>query len=207
MKNKFFSVDNWVWSPFGKVADFLILSCLWLLCSIPIVTLGGATTAMFDCCARCVNGKEREMFARFFRTLRREIVPSAISLVLWAAVLGGGYWAIKSVAALVEVNSVSVVMSAGALVLWVWGLGVSAWVLPLLSRFTFTVGALNSTALRLALSHPIRTLLLAAVNLLIFFVCIRFIFPVMVAPAVASSLSALILEPVFNRYEETVQDT
>ena len=146
------------------------------------------------------------MFSRFFHTFRREIVPSAISLVLWAVVLGGGYVAIQTVSRVVDVNSVTVAMTSGVLLLWVWVCGMFSWVFPLLSRFTFSVSSLNFTAIRLAALHPVRTLLLAAVNLLTVFLCVRFIFPVMVAPALAGSIGAWILAPVFRQYEEAMQD-
>ena len=80
MKNSLFNSENWLWSPFSLVADFLILSCLWLLCSIPVLTLGAATAAMYDCCARCMKDGDRAMFSRFFRTFRRELshsIPTA----------------------------------------------------------------------------------------------------------------------------------
>ena len=90
MKNSLFDAESWLWKPFGYVADFLILSALWLLCSVPIVTAGAAFAALYDCCARCVLGGEQERLTRCFRTFRRELKLGSGSFLLWAAVLGGG---------------------------------------------------------------------------------------------------------------------
>ena len=68
MSNSFFNPENWLWKPFGKIADHLILSALWLLCSVPIVTAGAASTALYDCAAHCTLGGEPGMLSRFFRT-------------------------------------------------------------------------------------------------------------------------------------------
>ena len=89
MKNSLFNPDNWLWQPFSAVADVLILSCLWLICCIPILTAGAATAALYDCCARCIKDGDRALFSRFFRTFRRELLKSIPSVLLWAMILTG----------------------------------------------------------------------------------------------------------------------
>lgn len=201
MKNTLFNPENWIWEPFGKVADFLILSCLWLLCSIPIVTMGAAFTALYDCCARCVRGGEREMFSRFFRTFRRELVQGGLSGLLWMAILGGGLLLIRSFTANAQGTDQNVALAYGMVALLALLTGICAWVFPLLSRFTFSFGGLQITALRLAMAHLPRTLLLTAVVLAGGWICLRLLMPVMVVPGIAGLLCAYILEPVFQKYE------
>ncbi len=41
----FFNYDNDVWRFVGRLADMMILNLLWILFSLPIVTLGASTTA------------------------------------------------------------------------------------------------------------------------------------------------------------------
>ena len=43
---KFFSLENPIWKFIGNLADFFLLSCLWYLCCLPVVTAGAATTAL-----------------------------------------------------------------------------------------------------------------------------------------------------------------
>ena len=44
---KFFSLENPIWKFIGNLADFFLLSCLWYLCCLPVVTAGAATTALW----------------------------------------------------------------------------------------------------------------------------------------------------------------
>ena len=44
---KFFSLENPIWKFIGNLADFFLLSCLWYLCCLPVVTAGTATTALY----------------------------------------------------------------------------------------------------------------------------------------------------------------
>lgn len=208
MKNSLFNSENWLWSPFSLVADFLILSCLWLLCSIPVLTLGAATAAMYDCCARCMKDGDRAMFSRFFRTFRRELSHSIPSVLLWTAILGGAYFLVRCFTASAAATGINLAIAYGLAILLAVVVGIAAWVFPLLSRFTFGFAGLNLTAVRLALSHMPRTMILGAINVAAVWFCLRFLMPVMVVPGIASLLSAYLLEPVFKPYEtgETGED-
>lgn len=208
MKRNLFNAESFIWQPFGWVADFLILSCLWLLCCIPVITVGAATAAMYDCCARCLKGGERELFSRFFRTFRRELGGSIPSTVLWATVLGGFCFLVRSFTASAEGTGGNLTLAYAMVILLALVVGIASWVFPLLSRFTMGFAALNLTALRLAIAHLPRTIALAAVNVSAIWVCLRLLMPVMIVPGIAALLSAYILEPVFKPYEtgETGED-
>ena len=201
MKNSLFNSENWIWQPFSWVADFLVLSCLWLICSIPVVTAGAASAAMYDCCARCLKDGERELFSRFFRTFRRELISGIPSLLLWAAILSGAWLLIRGFTGSAAGTEMNLVFAYGMMVLLGVLVGIASWVFPLLSRFTFNFAGLNTTALRLSLAHLPRTMLLGVVNVASGWLCITFLFPVMVVPGIAGLISAFILEPVFKTYE------
>lgn len=201
--SSFFSRENWIWNPFSWVADMFILSCLWVICSFPLVTIGAATTALYDCTARCVRGGDEKMFARFFRTFRRELVPSIPSLLLWCGVLIGGYAAVSTYGNSVAVTDASVAITTALLLILTVFVGIAVWVFPLLSRFTFGVAQLNITAVKLALIHLPRTMALGIVTVLAAFLCLQLIAPVFILPGVLAWLWTLLLERVFQAYENS----
>ena len=53
----FFRPDNSLWRTVSAVADMMGLSLLWLLCSLPVVTIGPATAALYA----AVRGPVRRM--------------------------------------------------------------------------------------------------------------------------------------------------
>ena len=201
MKHNLFNAESFIWQPFGWIADFLILSCLWLLCSIPVVTVGAATAAMYDCCARCLKEGQRELLSRFFRTFRRELLGSIPSTLLWTVILGSLYVLVRSFTSSAEGTGVNLTLAYAMVILLALVVGIASWVFPLLSRFTMGFGGLNLTAFRLAIAHLPRTAALAAVNVAAIWLCLTMLMPVMVVPGIASLLSAHILEPVFKKYE------
>ena len=73
MARRFFNPESGVWKPLGFFGDLVILSLLWCLCSVPLVTLGPATAALYDTVVHSMRRKEAPPFYRFFDTFRREL--------------------------------------------------------------------------------------------------------------------------------------
>ena len=44
---KIFDLDNPVWRFMGKVFDMMVLTVLWVVTSLPVVTIGASTTALY----------------------------------------------------------------------------------------------------------------------------------------------------------------
>ena len=202
MKNSLFNPENWLWQPFGKVADFFILSALWIFTSIPIVTAGSSLTALYDCSARCVKDGDDGMFTRYFRTLKREFLSGMLSFLIWAVIIGGIFALVRTFTATAIPTTFHLIIAYASVFLLVLVVGIASWVFPLLSRFTFSVVDLNLPAFRLAITYLPRTIALGICTSLTAWICLRFWVPLMVAPGICGLLSAYILEPVFKKYED-----
>ena len=86
MGRRFFNPETGIWRFFSWLGEIVSLSLLWTLCSIPVVTLGAASTALYDAVAHNMRRKESDMFQRFFGTFRRELKPGCLTTLLWGAV-------------------------------------------------------------------------------------------------------------------------
>lgn len=84
MLGRVFRYQGWLWQALNTLTDILALSVLWLLCSIPVLTLGAATTALYDSVVRCIRYKQSGPYERFFRTFKNELVPGLLLTLLWA---------------------------------------------------------------------------------------------------------------------------
>ena len=45
--DKFFKMDNPLWEAMGRLFDIFVLNVLWLVCCLPVFTIGPSTTAVF----------------------------------------------------------------------------------------------------------------------------------------------------------------
>lgn len=88
MSASIFDPEKGFWRLMSRVVDVLSLSLLWTFCSLPVITLGAATTALYDAAARGMRGQERSPWKRFLRTLPAgSSAPPPPSPVVWGALL------------------------------------------------------------------------------------------------------------------------
>lgn len=83
---KFFDLQNPFWQMMGTLSDFIILSLLWLVFSLPIITVGPATTALisvgFHINRKSGNGVIREFVTAFRQKFRTSFAIGLIILIL-----------------------------------------------------------------------------------------------------------------------------
>ena len=203
MARRVFDPERGIWKPLGALGDLLMLSLLWGTCCIPVLTVGSATTALYDTAVHALRRRDDALLSRFFTTFKRELKSGILSTLLWIAVLAL-LWLLRRAlaAALPEGESRAAVPVITTAVLGFFALCVLAWVFPTLSRFTFGTLGLNVTALRLAFGHILRSAALALLIGSSAWLCLRFGLPIMVLPGLAAWLATFLIEPVFARYEK-----
>lgn len=202
MFGSIFNPQNKFWQTLDHLADLLILSLLWLLCSLPLITAGAASTALYDAAAHCLHGPEPMPWKRFFHTFRRELPCACLVTVVWGILLLLLVNALEIIAAAASagVGSARIIL-VFCLVLMILPAGAACWMFPLLSRFAFHPIELILTALRLTVGYLPRTvglLLIAGISALLVRVLL---IPIVILPGAAAWLFVLLLEPVFRRYQ------
>lgn len=200
MARGFFNPETPVWRFIGNFGELLILSLLWILCSFPLVTAGAATAALYDTLVHCIRNREEDIFSRFWRTLKRELLPSIPSAIVWELILAGSFLLLRSFALNAGTSRAAYAVAIALIFLLVFVLGISCWVFPLLSRFTFRFASLHLTAVQLAVSHALRTVGLGLITVFSLWLCVSFIIPVMILPSLTVLCWSFLLEPVFKKY-------
>ena len=189
---KIFSPEGLLWRILNTLTDVFALSVIWLFCCLPVVTIGPATTALYDSVVRCIRYQEASPYRRFFRTFRADLGVSILSTILWIVVIGFGVWSLSLLRSLGE-------SSAAYYIILVLPCGAACWVFPILSRFTYTWKDLNLTALKLSIGYLPRTVILVLLTAETGVLCIRYFFPAFFAPACMVLLWSLFIEPVFGK--------
>lgn len=70
---KLFSVDGPLYRFFARLWDVIVLNFLWFLCSIPIVTFGAATVAVFNVTLKMVDETEGYVGRQFFKAFKANL--------------------------------------------------------------------------------------------------------------------------------------
>lgn len=192
---RFFDPDNTFWSWLTKLPELCGLSLVWLLCSLPVITLVPATIALYDAAARNLRPDEKGMYRRFFRTFKNELGKGILIELFWlvlAALLYFGFETMKlsGRAVLTLVYQVSCLLP----------LGVFCWLIPLQSRFVYPFWQLHKNAAVFALANLPKTGLMLLILGLALVVCWYVPVLVLPMPALLAVLHSLPVENAFKDY-------
>ena len=138
----------------NAVWNLILLNVLWLVCSLPVVTVGASTTALYVVLLKMRDGEENHVVRGFFKAFRENFKRgTAVWLVLLAALAVCGLD--LALVSQTQNIAVRVVFMAGLLfVTMVW-----TFAFLLVARYENTWRAQLKNAALLAISHLPRLLL------------------------------------------------
>ena len=87
----FFNEDNFLYIFLMKVWDIVLMNLLFILCCIPIVTIGPSFSAMYTCTLKMRKGNHIGTLKTFFRAFKQNFKQSfivwigtlVVSFILW----------------------------------------------------------------------------------------------------------------------------
>ena len=197
--SRLFSPDGLLWKILNSLTDIFALSLIWLFCCLPVITIGPATTALYDAVTHGIRYQETGLYRRFFRTFKADLKISIPTTLLWAAIIALGFFSLSYLRSIAEVSRAAAIASSAYYIIMLLPIGCACWVFPILSRFTYSFKDLNLTALRLAIAYLPRTVVLVLATIELLQICINFIFPSFFVPACMMLLWGLFIEPVFAK--------
>ena len=159
-----FDQDGPVMRFLSLMADLIFLNILWLVCSLPVVTIGASTTACYYVALRMTRG-EYSVGRDFFCSFRQNFKQAT---VLWLILAFLGAFLVF------DFQFLEVVTFPGQGVVKVLLLALSAltiftalYAFPLLAQFENKLKTTIKNALMLSFRHIFRTITMAAVYVLL----------------------------------------
>lgn len=182
---KFFSYESKFSQLLLKLSYACYLNLLWFLCSIPIFTMGAATTALYYSCLKLIRDEEGHVSATFFRAFRENFKQAT---VLWLILLGVGLFLgadgyilyhlrQSSTGTLAVIWTVILAVVIAAAVLYVI---VLEYVFPLLASVSNTNRAMLKNSFLIGTHYLFATILVFAVHFAMFFVVVAWFTPLIV---------------------------
>lgn len=161
---QFFTSDNKFVIFLRQLADMILLNLMFLLFSLPIVTIGASLTSLYALMFQEVEEKEPHLWSEFWKAFKTNLKPS-LSIWLPLLVVGGLLWfdiqlMQSATGALAPILS-GLVMIAEALYVFVF-----SYIFPMLSRFDNTTKDAFIKALYFSIRHLPTTLVVSVINLL-----------------------------------------
>lgn len=201
-----FSID----SPFGQkltlLSNLVLLNLLWIICSVPIITMGAATSAMYHVIFLYITNQDDAVFKPFFKAFAsslKQVTP------IWILHFLVGFMMVAEIFYLQQDESAGLKLLFAVIVLFF--LAVGGYLYPLMGRYDTTGKQALWNSLTLTLRHPGTSFLLSAVPAAIGLVMLRYpalawktaIFWTLIGFSLVSYLMGRILFRVFSKYDQT----
>lgn len=203
MKN-IFNLDSKFFVFMSKVADVIILNLLFLLTSIPIVTIGASITALYSVFLKLADGKEPYIAKEYFRSWKENFRQSTAAWLILLPVMSLLLFSLSVPAD----GTVYTVMKIGMIAALVVLMMIALYLFPLLSKFENTVKQTILNAFLLSLRHFLTTCMMFGTTA--FFIIITLAYPAMIQQtlmfwllfgfALIVKINAMFLNPVFNSH-------
>lgn len=196
--------DSRLGQALNMIADSVILSVLWLICCIPVITIGAATTALYGTVmASCQNrGTVFKNFFRFFRQSFGQSLGAALLLFGVAA----DFWVLSKadipIAGFLKIVLYGVILLAAM---------AASYLFPLIARYTGGLKQHIKNSVILCFSTPATTAIFFAEMLLPILLLLfapRFFFRalpffLLLYPGGAAHLNGWLLLRLFERIQPT----
>lgn len=182
-----------------KIFDMAAVSVLWIIFSLPIITVGASTAALYHTVHKVWKqrrGYAAEVFVKAFWLNLKD------SVKLWLAV---------TVAMVVLQLNIGIIQkhsgsNLGIFVMLFYRIclgliwGVQMYLFPALSRFDMPAGWVLKLSVYLCFRHLVRTVLLLMITAMVVFLCDRYFPLLLILPFITQYLNHNLLEPVFMQH-------
>ena len=195
-----FNLDGGIMKGLGKVTDIICLSVLFVICSIPVFTMGTAATALYYTVNKVVKNDRGYIFREYiaaFKNNFKHATPVWLLVLLLSAILGADLYIMQVWA---ENGSW---LGSFSIVFLVLGAFFVAWILYLfayMARFENTRKESMKNAALLMILHLPWTLILigmaVGMSLLLYLIPVSVLF----LPGVFTLVENLMLEKIFWKY-------
>ena len=204
----FFNIESPFMQLLTRVGDLIIVNALYLVCCVPIVTIGAATAALHKVGQAIVYDTDNGIFKTFLRAFRENFRQSTalwLMMVVFGAAMVCNYMLISGFVA----GTAATVLKSALVVAIGLVLVMASYMFPLMVRYTNTIRELAVNALILAVVKLPRTLglmILWAMPVVIAVISMQtflqtLVFWLTVGFGFVGYMSGVLLKPVFAELE------
>lgn len=153
------NTDNKISNFLNQVGNLFYLNLLWLICSIPVVTIGASTCAAFFVTLKMVNGEEYDVRKMFFKAFKSNFKQGTIMWCITAPCISLCVF----VWMMIFKNDPEMIAKIGALALTVFAICINLYTYPLIARYENTIKNYIRNSIIFCLLNLVRTILLVLV--------------------------------------------
>ncbi|HAE16889.1 MAG TPA: hypothetical protein DCG51_10120 [Erysipelotrichaceae bacterium] len=199
-----FSYDSKFSQLFVKLSYACWLNMMWMICSLPIITIGASTTALYSVTLKIADETESNITRQFIHAFRSNFKQSTrlwILLLIAGLLIGGDFYVVMHMRS----------MSTGIMaIIWTLNLAlliavsiiyvvVLIYIFPLIARFENTDQAMLKNSLLIGIHYLFCTIVVAAIHFVMFYAVVAVFTPlILFGEGLCALLSSYMLINVFR---------
>lgn len=132
---RFLDPDSNLYTALNRFCDLVFLSFFWTVCSLPVVTIGASSAALYRAAVESFRYDEGSTVSDFFHYFKQNVkqsIPLSLICVFWAAFVVVAYIFSRSLGIRTPFGFLYLILSVLAAFLLVSSM---MWMFPVLSRF------------------------------------------------------------------------
>ncbi len=202
--DKLFNADSGLMRALSKIFDIGMLTLIYLVFCVPVVTVGAATTSLYYVSAKVLRHNRSYVWREFWSSFKTNFVQSTIVWVITVIITLLLIVNMQIVGATADSEKGGYLMGAYLAILFIL-LCISCYVYPIISRFGTRLSQILRLSLYCAFRHFLHTiillLILAAMVALIYAGMVtNIILTFLFAPGLAGFASTYPMEHVMKKY-------
>lgn len=197
-----FSADSPLMSGLGRLTMILVTAFLWTLTSLPVITVGASSSAVFYVMLKTQRGEEGNYISDYFRAFRENFKQATLA---WVILLAAGClfgFCIFYYNVIDSGISQWIMFIFGALL--VLDLIVMMYVFPILSRFANSLKVIMTMALVLPFQNLKRTVVLVLIAAAMTLICVYFSPLIFFGYGLFAFIASYIFPKIFKPLEEAI---
>lgn len=193
-----FSLEGGFFSGMGKIFDVMLVSLLWAVCCIPIITIGPATTALYYCVVKTIRRERgyvaKEFFHSFKVNFKQGTIVGLIFTVL-AVVMSFNFYIVRQMN-----GTLGNILFGIYIALSLFIMVTAIYAFPNLSRFTLTLKNLFKNSIIMAIRHLPFTIIMLVI--IIIALGAMYIIPITTffLPGVGCLIVSFMMERILKKY-------
>ena len=202
---RLFSYDNPVMRGIGSAAKCVGLCLVCILCCLPVVTIGAATSALYYSIERSLKNDRGYVISSFFEALRRDFrqsLPAGILALVLEFIFLNDFRILYIF--LQDGQAIGYLCIPFAILMVLVPLYL-IWTCAVIARFDNTLKNNLKNSLILMLTNPVKTILMALILLFAFIVIYIMPISILIMPVVALWLITGLTESTFRTKSEDVR--
>lgn len=204
---RLFSVDGKLMSGLSTISDYVIAGVLWLIFSIPIITLGASTAALFSTIFQIMKKEDTGPFKSFLRAFGEHFRRATVIWLIWLAlgaflVLDLYFYLMWSATG----EAFGVVLFSAFCGLCMLYVCIGMYLFPYTVVFSSNLRRTFINSAYLSFRHLPVTLLMVIINLALLLLCLAFPVLFIVLPGALGAVDGMLLYRTFSRYVSKAAD-